>query len=490
MTEFELKFHVPPGGLAGVRAAMRPLRPVRGRLQAVYYDSPDGRLAAQGLVLRLRREGRRWVQAAKAPGHGLLERLEHEVMLPPGAPPLVDPARHAGSPLRRELERSLAGAPAPGLQPVFATDVRRATCTVAFEGAIVEIALDVGEVRAAGASAPLCEIEFELKDGKRSAAIELARRWAAAHGLWLDTVSKGVRGQRLACGATYGEPVFPVPVAFGAAASGPEVFAAVAAGSLTQVLANAAEVAAGCRGEEHVHQLRVGLRRLRTALRELGALSVTEVGSDLDAGLAAAFRELGMQRDRASVFPDLARRMAAAGGPPLTWDDRAVAWPDVGAVARAPAFQDVLLRLLGVVVAQAETPAAKGPDPRAAVCARLRKLHRGTVAEGSRFRELAPQERHRLRKRVKRLRYLAESVRCMFRPRQVDRYVEALKEVQDRLGEYVDECSALLAWQERARAEPSAWFGVGWLTARTPGHELACEHACRTFARRATPFWA
>lgn len=69
------------------------------------------------------------------------------------------------------------------------------------------------------------------------------------------------------------------------------------AACLAQILPNAADLARGSTGPEHVHQLRVGLRRLRTVLREM-----VELNADLDRGweppVADVFRALGAQRDR------------------------------------------------------------------------------------------------------------------------------------------------------------------------------------------------
>ena len=49
------------------------------RLQAIYYDTADDRLAAQGASIRLHMEGPRWVQTAKALTTSALRRLEHNV---------------------------------------------------------------------------------------------------------------------------------------------------------------------------------------------------------------------------------------------------------------------------------------------------------------------------------------------------------------------------------------------------------------------------
>ncbi|MDZ4359907.1 MAG: CYTH domain-containing protein, partial [Variovorax sp.] len=98
--EIEFKFCIPPDRLKAVEAALRRGAVVRTRLQARYFDTADQRLVADGMVLRLRKEGRRWVQTVKAAGDNALHRLEHNVDLGTGAAaPAIDPARHAGTPV-------------------------------------------------------------------------------------------------------------------------------------------------------------------------------------------------------------------------------------------------------------------------------------------------------------------------------------------------------------------------------------------------------
>ena len=60
--------------------------------------------------------------------------------------------------------------------------------------------------------------------------------------------------------------------------------------------------------------------------------------------------------------------------------------------------------------------------------------------------------------------------------------------MQDALGLYNDEQTALAWYRERARSDPRAGFAVGWLAARREGQAAACAQALRKFAK-ARPFW-
>jgi hypothetical protein len=84
----------------------------------------------------------------------------------------------------------------------------------------------------------------------------------------------------------------------------------------------------------------------------------------------------------------------------------------------------------------------------------------------ARFEELDEDGQHRVRKRLKRLRYLTELVGPLHARRRVKAYLAALKPAQDAVGEHVD----LLMSRRAARAvsearDPKAWFDVGWLGA-------------------------
>ena len=82
MKEVELKFQVPPDRRRAVEVEVGGQQPAaRMRLRAAYFDTPSGALAGAGLALRLRKEGRRWVQTLKGalPDGTGMTRAEHNV---------------------------------------------------------------------------------------------------------------------------------------------------------------------------------------------------------------------------------------------------------------------------------------------------------------------------------------------------------------------------------------------------------------------------
>lgn len=493
MTEFELKLEIPPARFKGVKAAVQRGHATQQRLQARYFDTPDHLLAAQGVVVRLRKEGRQWVQTAKAPGSRTLERLEHNVALGVQAAPVLDLARHQHVPVGACIRHALKlkpDEPFPALVLVYSSNIVRLSRLVRLRGTVVEIALDQGHIAAGNLTRPVSELELELKQGEPAGTAALAASWCARHGLWLSSVSKSMKGQRLALGKAFGIATGASPLHYSRHLTGHAMAAAVVSNCLGQVLANASDVASGCTDGDTIHQLRVGIRRLRTALRELAGLADAwdGHGKAWEAALVAVFRELGQHRDRDYLLHKLQGQIAAAGGPALDWRDALGELPDAAAAVRSPAFQQTLLGLIGFVHAAA-APEHHDKAPKKALGKRLTKLHKQVLAQGKQFNALREPEQHSLRKRLKRLRYLAEFAQPLFSAHKAKVYLDELKPLQDALGTYHDEVAALQAWQTLSGHEPRALFGAGWLSARREPHVLACQQACNRLARKARPFW-
>lgn len=200
MTEFELKFNVPRAMLPSLRAALLARGAQRLRLRAHYFDTPCGALARHRVALRLRLEGRHWVQTLKAVGTSTVQRLEHEAPVPgrPGQRPALDPHRHNGSAAGAALVAALQAAAQPVLEERHATDVLRLHCLmVDAQGTQVEAALDIGHALAAGRRDRIAELELEHKGGPLQGLFDLATACVWHGGLWQSTLTKAERGERL-----------------------------------------------------------------------------------------------------------------------------------------------------------------------------------------------------------------------------------------------------------------------------------------------------
>lgn len=472
--ETELKFQVPPEHRGALLKAVATAAARTTRLQAVYADTPDQRLARAGLALRLRKEGRRWVQALKGRAEGaggLMQRLEHEVPVPGTAEPALDPARHAGTPLGERLQALLAdGAP---LLPVYRTDVRRVHRVVRHGGARIELACDLGRISAGAAVLPVHEIEFELLAGPPSALPALAARWMQRFGLWWDIRTKSERGFRLAQGQERVPARAACVPALPPAATPAEAFAGAAAAALQQALGNACEIASGTGAAEHLHQLRQGLRRLRSLLRVLGPWSADPAEAlQLVSAWRAPFRRLGACRDSDVLATDWWPPLQAAGAPALP-PPRLVADDEAAAVVRDAGTQALLLRSLALLTAP--PPAGPGAaDLRQAAEAAVGPLWQQARRGMRRFDQASVAERHRLRRRLKRLRDVLEPLQPLLKRRSGAALMKALRRALQSMGVLNDLATAETALRARAEATPALWFAVGWLRAR---HDLLLPQA-------------
>ena len=166
--------------------------------------------------------------------------------------------------IREEVLRQVNGAP---LLPVCETVIKRSASELSLEdGTRAELAIDVGEIRAEGRSAELREAEIELLEGSPTGLFDIAHKLFPEGGLQFSRLSKSARGYLLAEEGRIEPPLAPRNA--GAIAVDPDQIAEQAARDvlrdcLDQIATNFV-VVRKLDDIEGPHQLRVGLRRLRS----------------------------------------------------------------------------------------------------------------------------------------------------------------------------------------------------------------------------------
>jgi triphosphatase len=471
-TEIELKFDVEPGArraLASVPALAG--RPRRTLMRSIYFDTPEAILASRGMALRLRREGRRWVQTLKAgtTGTGGVHSRGEWDFERRGA--TLDVTLLGGTPFA-ELEDPEAVA--KRLAPVFEVRfVREAWTVQPVAGARLEVALDQGSVEAMSRTAPVCEVEIECLEGAPAHAFDLARTVMEHVPLRASAVSKAERGYRL-LGHDRPRPVKAAKVHLDAAMTPADAARAVIAAGLAQLQANDAGLATG-NDPEYVHQARVAMRRMRSALR----MFRREIGIDRarrwrDA-LARTSRALGRSRDwdvfalrmlpaaleehgDAALAARLKRRVARRRS-----REREAAREALRAGAHALALLEI-----SQWIAHAE-PAAD-PAPRSTLvelAARIiRKRRKRLFTRALMLGSADCAEQHRVRIDAKRLRYALDALGSLFRPKPLEPFAATVEALQDVLGDCNDAATAIgLVGELDAPAEFEA-FARGWFAAR------------------------
>ena len=171
--ELEIKLALPPTSVAHLKKipliqALKAL-PKRATEVSVYFDTDKHKLRKNGLMLRVRRIGKRYVQTIKATGNaGLFERGEWESEIADGEPDL---SLVRDTPLKPLMNGKLRRQ----LNPLFETRVNRTVYPIAKRGYVIELAIDRGKIDTGVSSLLLCELELELKRGKETDLFSVAR---------------------------------------------------------------------------------------------------------------------------------------------------------------------------------------------------------------------------------------------------------------------------------------------------------------------------
>jgi inorganic triphosphatase YgiF len=376
-------------------------------------------------------------------------------------------------PTRRKLLG--AAALAERLAPVFTTKVKRTVWDLHLpNGDHIECALDQGRLECGGKQAPISELELELKSGDPAHLFDFALALQKDLPLHIGNQSKADRGYALL------EPDGPAAVkarrlALAPAMTAELAFQAIAANCLAHMQANDQGVAE-THDIESLHQMRVGMRRLRSALSMFREM--LRVPEDLQLELDWLARELGDARDwdvlSGTTLPGLAKGMpepAQIDGVRQAASAKAQEHHVTAATAvGSPRYTRLMLSVtrwvhtMGWRADATTEKAAKGLAQPVTKFARqiLRRDQRRLRTRAKNLRAATPEARHRVRIAAKKTRYAAEFFGSLFRPRTVRPYVKGLTSLQDELGFLNDAAVADRLLAEVAAAEPQLEAGAGF----------------------------
>ena len=507
-TGVELKLRIPPDALSRLRSS-RILRkwlagrPSQGRVVSTYFDTPDLSLLHRQIAVRSRKIGKRHIlsvkrtPSAETRNDGRVE-WEKEV---------AKQAANSRIMNDRALRRKLSDVKIAGrLKPLFVTDVNRAVWPLKIWNSSVDFAINVGEIKSHGRRLPICEAGLELKSGDASGIYTLARELRKSVPFDFASASSAERGYALAADVAPGFHKAERLKIRRRATVG-EAFTSIGRNGLMHLRANEACVRIK-QDAEGIHQIRVAVRRLRSAL--------------------SLFRDLVADKDR----QDIARRLkwiAKALAEAREWDvfqDELLA-PLQGKISDDPSLRgfvdhvDTLRRSAdrraAEILASArytesvlrigewwdggaweKTATGVAAEPATDFARkRIRKLDQRLRKLGDRLAKLGDADLHEFRIRAKKLRYAIGFFGDLFPAKAARAHAEALSKVQDCLGALNDSVIVrqLLARAERqAKGLDATVFArasgliMGWNTARREDGIERLPKAWRHYVGL-DPFW-
>jgi triphosphatase len=418
-----------------------------GALHAVYYDSADGALHKAGLTLRVREQNGRSTQTIKSErkARGLaLDRGEWEIPVDGGGPDL---AAAAGTPLAALVSDEALRA---DIRPIFRVRTDRQAFEIKRNGATIELALDEAEASTDSGAEQFCEVELELKGGDPSALFALADDLADSIPFRLSPITKSERGYRL-LGQADNAPVKAGRIVVPTTASCAEAFQMIARSCLSQIIRNEALLRRRD-DSELLHQMRVGFRRLDASISLFKPMLRDRDSDAIRAELRWAGKRLAPVRDLDVLIARLRKADEKDMSLPVLAEAerlRGEAFASLLETLSKPRFMRTILKAATWIESGRWL---KRPKPAIRAARELPARTRATQEfsrrwqrirkDARRMADLDGKARHKLRIRIKKLRYGVEFLATLFPgvPARKNRkeMLDLLEGLQDVLGKLND----------------------------------------------------
>lgn len=475
--ETELKLALSPSVAEAVFSVpvfmqRRSGEPKSQRLVSTYYDTPGKDLARRGVTLRIRQEDNKRTQTLKATGEAGVANSRGEWEWPVESDkPDLGVVRDA------PIASLLADVSEDRLEPAVVTDVVRTTQTLEVDGDVVEAALDLGSIKAGEAKEDIRELELELREGAPVSLYRLALELNSAVPFDIEVESKAARGFRLREGSPP-RASKPSPMRLNSDDPAIEALRTIVEETLGHLLANQPAALAG--DPEGVHQVRIAVRRIRSALR-LFSPHLELHGTRLFEGeLRRGGRTIGEARDwdvfcyeilprvcetpKARKFAGMMRAPAEAR--------RGAAHEHCVRQLQDPSFRALVLGLAAWIEGSDQVgDKVLKRDIKDLAGKLLDRLDAKAAKRGRAVRpDAEASELHPLRKSLKKLRYSIEFLESIAPPKKPKQFLRRLKKLQDALGEINDAAMATrlaegLASDKHLELAPSV-AAISWSQAR------------------------
>lgn len=464
-TEIELKLQLNPKTARQLlgHPLLASLPAQKLHLLNTYYDTPSLALRDRRIAMRFRKKGWEWlltVKSAEPASGGLAIRNEWECAATPGT---FDFSHVDKAELRTFLDEASAN-----FAPIFTTDFHRQLWHVPYGDSLIELAIDRGTVESQGRSTPICEIELELLSGQVRDIFGLTRELQQQLDLRPAIASKAERGYKLFTNEP-DRPFRAKPARITAELTPVAAFRNIALACLEHFQRNEDSLLNGA-DPEFVHQARVALRRLRSAIKLFAPVLPPEfvaVYGQLWKTLAST---LGDARNWDVFLTETLPPIQAAFP-----DDRDVvrlqkeatrraakARKSISALLATSEYPRLLLEFTAAVHALKDTQTVSLSDfANRRIKSRTKSAHK----LASQHATLTPSERHQMRICFKKLRYTLDFFEPLLPKKHLKPYMAALARLQEELGLINDQVTAEELINEALSGHPPGVIH-GWVLGR------------------------
>ncbi|MFM7083472.1 MAG: CHAD domain-containing protein, partial [Hyphomicrobium sp.] len=407
--------------------------------------------------------------------------------------------------LRKKLKKIVSE---ETLSKQFDTNFHRSSQIVyGADGSEVEIAFDEGIVRALDRSKPICEVELELKTGSPKVLLYIAKKLFSNRSLKFSDLSKAESGYQLINGENTIN-IKPIRAHYQKLSSDhnfEEVITLIFRSIANQIQKNWDFILIAD-DPEGVHQLRVGLRRLRSALKLFRPIIDTQGLREFDTQARDVGRGLADLRDIDVFLSDILSPVYKTRANDLSF----VALKKILVNLRAStlikvrellqdkkwsSFKLELAMLPEVLRYSRKKDVIKDFNRPINQLANklLSKYWKSLTKFGHNLEEMSIEEFHDLRKNLKTLRYSVEMFSSLYPKKNLQNFMKSLRELQNKFGyindvTLIEKITNVEIKNSDALAQRAVGFLDGFYDQRTQEMRKSIRKEWNKFERR-RKFW-
>lgn len=485
MQEIELKFQIPENKRESILKALQRKSVQHTQIQNLYFDNKKFDLFQHAVLLKQRLENDQWLQILKTVSHHSTAQFEIKELLSSNENKILVEHDLKNKRIPKDIQKLIANI-ADQLQIQFTTQSERSSTLFNFQNSQIIVELDRGLMQVNQDQFEIYELRFKLKQGTIQDLISFILPRVKRYALWLDTRSHIQQGFQYAQNLQETPAQLQIPLHLNKNDSTEQALKKVIHHCLQHLLPNSTAIASQQFNSEHVHQARVAIRRLRSALKTFSNWS-QHIDLTWQNELTNLFRKLGTSRDLSMFYEELLPQLDALNAPKIQLE-RLPQHENhkLSDAFKSLNFASLVLSLIQFVYQDNHGQTSKSVEK--SIHKKLQQLHQSIQSDAENYLNLDIETQHRTRKRLKRLRYSIEFISSLYDQSSIKTYLKALKPAQDSLGKYNDLIVAENLLKPYVMTQPEVWFALGWIAAEKQNALIQSQQDLLHFAQIKT-FW-